>query len=186
MDGPSLGKYTDHIDDQRRKWCYEKRLDVVRSATEEIGPHVKGTPRVLEYWQSADPPAADGRRCTSFQLRQLAGLVSGQKGKDHCGVFCLACLKAADLAPNVRWTLGSGFCRGLLPETKDPKPGDVFIGPAPAWHHGLVERRYKVGDRWWLASIEANTPDVKRRDVPEPAGLVYYSIEPLLLEALDG
>jgi hypothetical protein len=27
---------------------------------------------------------------------------------------------------------------------------------------------------------------VKRRDVPEPAGLVYYSIEPLLLEALDG
>src|SRR5690606_12080172 len=91
-----------------------------------------------------------------------------------CGVFALWCLHTANVT-RVPWQIGRGFV-WRLPKTREPLPGDVFVGPGPVWHHGIVESRYMVGDRIWLASIEGNTPDVRRKDRPEPPNYTYYSI----------
>lgn len=142
-----------------------RRGGVVERAALEINPAtVKRTARVAEFMALANPS------WTPAQCRQLAASV------EWCGIFALAMLHAEGLGLREPWVC-RGFVRRLDP-TRTPEPGDVFVGPAPLYHHGIVEARYLVGDKPWLCSIEGNTPGVARRDRPEPRGLTYYSIEP--------
>jgi hypothetical protein len=109
--------------------------------------------------------------------------VKGSKASDHCGVFTLWNLTEEGLISEP-WPQGRTFLRKAW-ITKDPKPGDILYQPSPFGHHGVVVRRWVGDDGFtWLESIEANTPNTVRRKRREPRGVVYYSVEPLILAKL--
>lgn len=168
-------------------WLDAKRAEIMRVATAELGDQGKGSPRVREYWRRVMPALAESQ--ISYAC----------KNEEWCGVFALWCLHEAGVTA-VPWHIrgltldpetgvkaqNSGFVY-RLPKTAEPQPGDVFVGPPNLYHHGLVERRYTPeGGKPWLASVEGNTPTVRRRDRPAPGkGWNYYSIEPWLRAALE-
>src|SRR5690606_15306274 len=88
------------------------------------------------------------------------------------------------------WAQSIGFVTRLLTPTKTPEAGDVFVGPMPLAHHGIVVAHSTLETRPWLRSVEGNTPDVRERNRPAPADPVrnggwkehyrYYSILPLI------
>ena len=148
-----------------------KRARVVEIARAEIGDQRKGSPQVREYWAAVCPQYSRG------QITDLA------ESLEWCGVFALWCLHQSGVT-TVPWELGRGFVYHL-PRSHAPEPGDVLVGGAPLWHHGIVESLTMRGARPWLASIEGNTPNVRRRDRPAPAGFTYYSITPWLRAILE-
>lgn len=152
-------------------WRDAKRAAVVAAARGEIGDQTKGHPQVTHYWRTV---------CPQFNAAQIAQL---SKKQEWCGIFALWCLHQAGVT-SAPWELGRGFAY-RLERTHTPEPGDVFVGPGPLWHHGIVESLTIIGAKPWLASIEGNTPDVRRRDRPAPAGFAYYSISPWLRAILD-
>lgn len=171
-----------------------RRSAVVAVAKAEIGDQKKGHPIVLEYWRDVGVIGFDGKPCNDWQLRQAAGCIELEDAEEWCGIFALWCLKQANVAPKgVMWKLGSGFARRFLKVTPLPEPGDIFIGPADAYHHGIVES-YKprllgadgktVLNPGQLVSIEGNTPTVTRRTRPAPTLYTYYSIMPWLKQAV--
>ena len=158
------------------------RAKVVAHARDHIGDGPKGSDAVLRYWQTCG--AVNGATpYNDFQLRQAAGCIRNQRGNDHCGVFCLCVLHECGLSKEP-WPQGSTFLHKDW-ITQDPQPGDILYQPAPFGHHGIVESRYEKNGEIWLKSIEANTPTTIGRDRKEPKNVVYYSIKPLLLKALD-
>lgn len=138
------------------------RSKVIEIARGEIGDQRKGSPEVREYWAKVCP------ELTAEQSWYAA------KRQEWCGIFALWCLHEAGVT-DVPWKIGRGFVY-LLPKTESPLPGDIFVGPGPAWHHGLVEHYDPVVP--WLVSIEGNTPTVRRRSRREPLKLTYYSLDP--------
>lgn len=151
----------------------EIRARGVSIAEAELGPQQRDSDRVREYIARVMP------QYNAQQIRQLSKSPKFQ----WCGVFALWCLHAAGVT-TVPWELGRGFVY-RLPRTSDPQPLDVFVGPGPNWHHGVVKSRYLVDGKPWLTSIEGNTPDVRKRDRPEPAKYVYYSVAPWILESIS-
>lgn len=153
-------------------WRDAKRALVVATASEELGPQAKGSARVREYWARVCP-----EYWTEAQTRQAAGKL------EWCGIFALWCLHESGVT-DAKWELGKGFV-WQLKRTAEPEPGDVFVGPGPMWHHGVVERYEIVNERPWLTSVEGNTPDVRRRSRPAPAAFSYYTIDSWLDTALE-
>lgn len=104
--------------------------------------------------------------------------------KHWCGGFALACLKDADLAPDVVWIDSLGFCEPQgLNRVKIPEPGDI------AWfkenqHYAVVER--VLGNMF--DSIDGNQgktlarPCIKLRSRLLSTAAVFYSIEKFLGE----
>lgn len=165
----------------REAFHFIRRQGVVERAALEISnATVKGSKRVRELWLLAN---------STWTEKQIIGDAAV---RDYCGIFALAMLHAEGLGVTVNWEIGGkhpGFA-SRLPQTKEPEPGDVFVDTKPnakgvrVYHHGLIEERYQKDGKWWLRTIEGNTPGVVRRDRPEPVGLVYYSIEPWIDGAL--
>lgn len=167
------------------------RAGVIALARAEISTAaVKGSREVRQYWR--DVGACVGAKpYNDFQLHQAAD------SKEWCGVFALWVLREAGLI-DIPWRQGVGFARGRLPVIAKPEPADLFIGPAPMWHHGIVETHTMLEIRPWLKSIEGNTPCVSAKNRPAPADpiyrdgkiigwreqLTYYSILPLIKRKL--
>ena len=93
-----------------------------------------------------------------------------------CGIFALAMLRKVGLT-NWLWELGRGFLY-RLPQTKDPKPGDLFYMNA-LQHHGIVEDILPDGR---VVTLNGNSDGgAVARVVREPSTIAaYYSIEPLV------
>lgn len=103
---------------------------VVVTASAEVGEALKGSSKVLRFWQGAAPsmPAA---------TRQAMA-----NEKDYCGAFALFCYREAGIAPpGAVWTISRGFASmlPLLPRTERPVVGDLVVF-ADKWHHALIER----------------------------------------------
>jgi len=124
-----------------------------------------------EIWRNACPPEWTDAQVDAYQF------------KHWCGAFALVCLHDAQLALDVHWRDGLGFCEPHhLPHTKTPQPGDI------AWflknqHYAVVEAvRGNVFD-----SIDGNQgatmqhPSIKPHVGRELSSVaVFYSIEPFL------
>lgn len=132
------------------------RQRIVRAAEGELGP---GDPP--KYWRScrvAGPPFP----------------------KHWCGGFALWAIHQADVALDVAWKIGLGFCEvQRLPRTTQPKPGDVAYKDKPFQHHAVVAS--VSGDT--VTTIDGNQPHVARRTKNLPEWTCFYSIEPLLTKA---
>lgn len=139
----------------------EYRQSVVFHALYELNEY--NPVRISDYWEACGLPR--------------------NTPQHWCGVFALWALKEAGLAQGVNWEVGWGFIGPLkLPLTKDPKPGDIAYTHDPYQHHAIVESR-KHGV---LITIDGNQgqPGIKRKARPEPDGIRYYSIQPLLDEVI--
>jgi hypothetical protein len=106
-------------------------------------------------------------------------LTSGPPYPPHwCGAFALWCLRQAGLT-DWHWEIGKGFLWRLR-RTTEPQPGDIGYQDQPFQHHFVVA---DVGQHT-IASIDGNqgSPGVQERHraLSNP-GLVFFSIEPLLL-----
>jgi hypothetical protein len=132
------------------------RQRIVRAAEGELGP---GDPP--KYWRSckvAGPPFP----------------------KHWCGGFALWAIHQAEVALDVAWKIGLGFCEvQRLPRTTKPKPGDVAYKDKPFQHHAVVER----ADGDTVTTIDGNQPHCARRQKKLSAWTCFYSIEPLLTKA---
>lgn len=132
------------------------RQRIVRAAEGELGP---GDPP--KYWRSckvAGPPFP----------------------KHWCGGFALWAIHQADVALDVAWKIGLGFCEvQRLPRTTQPKPGDVAYKDKPFQHHAVVAS--VSGDT--VTTIDGNQPHCARRQKKLSAWTCFYSIEPLLMKA---
>jgi hypothetical protein len=113
-----------------------------------------------------------------------------------CGGFALRCLRAAGLT-SWKWIVGKGFiwygengkplALPRLPVVRHPKPGDVAYFKR-GQHYAIVER--VEGNT--VHTIDGNTkapptdltPCVRRHARPRLAAAAYYSIAPLLRDAL--
>ena len=135
----------------------EYRQAVVFHALFEFNQYVKE--RIPDYWEACGLP---------------------RNTEQHwCGVFALHCLKEAGLAEGADWEVGWGFIGPLkLPQTLEPKPGDIAYTHKPWQHHAIVESRH----RGLLVTIDGNQgrAGIKRKARPEPHGIRYYSIQPLI------
>ncbi len=143
----------------------DTRARILEIASLEVGPQVKGSRRVYEYWRDVLPP-----EWTDAQVKLYA------KTKEWCGGFALWCLRAAGIAQDVHWHDGIGFLGPAhLKPTRTPSRGDVGVKPIPFAHHWIFKYEYDG----WLYGIGGNTPGVKeqrfRRDE-----VTVYSISPLL------
>jgi hypothetical protein len=98
--------------------------------------------------------------------------------KEWCGAFALWALHRAKLAHDVMWAIGKGFLY-RLPQTKEPKPGDIAYKDQPNQHHAVVE--YVTPTQ--VGVINGNglggkvTRSVIARNMP---GVTFFSIEPLV------
>lgn len=127
------------------------RSELLDWAKGEIGPG-----RRADYW------------CTVF------GSDPGPK-LAWCGVMCLAGLHYVGLT-KAKWKLGVGFVGPLgLPMTRTPSRGDILYAHAPFQHHALFDYTHDG----WVHSVDGNQPDVREKK-RRPAGLVFYSIQPLI------
>lgn len=127
-----------------------RRRAVVQAAMSQVGH-----PDVPAYWASCG--------------------LSPDTHEDWCGVFCLAMLHAADLAPDVEWRVGLGFLYRLA-QTKDPQPGDIGYYDKPYQHHDVV---VSLTDGV-LKTVDGNAPGVRVSERPVPEGAVFYSIDKFL------
>lgn len=60
---------------------------------------------------------------------------------EWCGIFALWCLHQAGLAKEKTWKTGLGFILtkpNPMPQTKDPKPGDIAYYEHPYQHQAVV------------------------------------------------
>jgi len=102
--------------------------------------------------------------------------------RDWCGAFALWCLRQAGLT-DWHWEIGKGFL-WRLHRTSTPLPGDIGYQDQPYQHHFVVA---DVGQHT-ISSIDGNqgNPGVQERHrVLDPHKYAFYSIEPLLLAALE-
>jgi hypothetical protein len=153
-------------------WFDAKRAAIVALARGEIGPQVKGSARVTEYWRGVLPAA-----WSEQQIRYAS------KHSEWCGVFALWCLNEVLGTREVWHVLDGqvGFVNPLgLPFTRTPKPGDIAIRPVPFWHHAIVSAYDGVN----LSTVDGNQPDCRAYTRPIPRGYEFYSIDPLLERAL--
>lgn len=93
-----------------------------RVATVALGEVGQRDP--LKYWRDVLPGLDD------------AQLAAYAETRDWCGGFALWCLREAGLAEDITWKDGKGFCY-RLPQTTDPKPGDIAFFKALN-HHAVV------------------------------------------------
>lgn len=146
----------------------DKRRAIVARARTEVGSQRAGGERVYQYWREVLPRAQ-----TNAQVRQYA------KTKAWCGGFALWCLRAEGIALAFDWLDGRGFVGPAgLRTTRTPEPGDIGYLHVPWQHYCVVELYEPAAQR--LVSIDGNQPDCRRYDRKAPAGMVYYSIAPLL------
>lgn len=135
-----------------------RRQKIVDYALSQVGPG-----DVPHYWES----------CGIAYTPDIAK-------RFWCGVFALTCLHEADVATDIPWVVGLGFCAvpgRALSTTKTPEPGDIYYVNEPWQHHGVVESLVD-GE---LATVEGNTPTVQRRVRPLPkTGVTFYSIDRFL------
>lgn len=153
-----------------------ERAGVVRAARDQLGDYTRNSLQVREMVERVIPSLTVAQ--VTYALRD--------PNFHWCGVCALSALHIAGITDRA-WKIGSGFARGYLPVTKDPKPGDVFIGPPKAYHHGIVVERSLNNGVMFLRSVEGNAGDKAtciERYRAEPRGLTYYSVEPLILAKL--
>jgi hypothetical protein len=95
-----------------------------------------------------------------------------------CGIFALWVLHQAGIATDTKWEYGSGFL-SKLPQTKDPKPGDLAYLDKNQ-HHAIIERI----DGNTVYSIDGNSVGgvVAARSRPKNAFRAFFSIDPLIGE----
>lgn len=137
----------------------DTRARIIEVASAEIGPG-----RRADYW------------------REVLGYDPGIK-KAWCGAFCLWVLHQVGLAREHKWGIdGSGMVGPLkLKQTRTPSRGDIVYVDKPFQHHALFDYEYDGQ----VHTVDGNQPDVRQRVRPK-AGLIFYSISPLLeLEARD-
>lgn len=167
MEETDTGEVLDAIDAERAK--------VVACAREQIGNYQRKSREVREMIVRVMP---------SLSASQISYALN-DPNFHWCGVAALSAYHLAGIT-DIPWIIGRGFALGLLPKTENPQPGDLFIGPAPAFHHGIVIERYTADSgEIWLKSVEGNTPICCERNRPEPKKLTYYSIEELIRKKLD-
>ena len=170
--GPSLEDYTAHINELRNEWCASKRNELVEFAKGEIGDHKGGHPRVTSYWRDVLPPNTPE-----------ASLIDCSKRLSWCQVFCLFCLRHVGLT-DAHWVFGRGFVYPLgLKPTDDPQPGDLGYFHNPYQHMDIVVELNK--ESGMLTTVDGNQPDCRLKTRKLPKGAQFFSIDKLLLEALD-
>lgn len=105
--------------------------------------------------------------------------------EEWCGVFALAMLKAAGLAPEWMWEVPEGFLY-RLPRAKTVQPADMFYSEKRN-HHGIVEQlnRDASGRIETVQTLDGNSVGgAVARNVRSPEEIsAYYSIAPLIEEA---
>jgi hypothetical protein len=142
------------------------RARIIEIAEAEIGPQRKGSQRVYEYWRSVLPPEWSDAQAKTYA-----------KTRDWCGGFALWCLKQAGIAQDIYWQDGIGFLGPAgLKQTRTPSRGDIGYLPQPFQHHLL----YSYEHDGKVHSVDGNQPGVRQQVRPRQ-GIVFYSIEPLLL-----
>lgn len=164
-----------------------ERALAVACAREQIGEYTRNSREVRAMIERVIPSLTPGQ--VSYCLKD--------SDFHWCGVCALSALHLAKLtdAPWVvcgvtpdPYGVSVGFARGYLPVTTDPKPGDIFIGPPPANHHGIVILRAPDDQGVMkLRSVEGNagkSATCIEQYRNEPKKLTYYSIEPLIRKKL--
>ncbi len=142
-------------------WPTDPRLVVTDAVTDQIGQR-----DARPYWRSVLP--------ASFPERQYP--------KDWCGAFALWALHQAELALDIDWVIGTGFLN-KLPITRDPQPGDIAYFDTNQ-HHAVVTDVGLIGDRVGLVNGNGTGGAVSVSTSPKSAVKAFYSIEPLVTEAL--
>jgi hypothetical protein len=177
--GPDLEDYSEFIDEKRAAWTLERRLALVSTLEAEIGPQQKGSPEVFGYWRSVLPP-----EWSDAKVREYA------QTKSWCGGFYLWGLHQCGIATDVFWIDGSGFvdqCK--LKMTRNPRVGDIAYFNTPYRHYACVVStdlgKLVTIDGNQLKGITKNTKALPPWGNEVKGQCVFYSIEPLLLKALD-
>jgi hypothetical protein len=126
------------------------RAAVVRAALGETGRI-----NAQKYWDSAAPG------------------VAVKEGTDWCGAFVLWALHEAGLARGIFWNFGTGFELKNLPQTNDPKPGDIAYFDK-LQHRAIVER--VDGDQISLINGNGESGAVSRSTISRSEARAFFSI----------
>lgn len=178
-EGPSLEDYSEHIDERRAAWMTAKRLEFVATLEAEIGPQQKGSIQVFEYWRSVLGPEYSGEEVWEYSRK-----------KSWCCGFFLWGLHQVGVATDVHWVDGRGFVEPCkLPMTRNPNPGDAAYFNVPYQHYACVVStglgKLVTIDGNQLAGVTKNTRPMPPWGNQVKGQCVFYSIQPLLLKALD-
>ncbi|HEY3496151.1 MAG TPA: hypothetical protein VGK73_15740 [Polyangiaceae bacterium] len=178
-DGPTLEDYSEHIDEKRAAWLLAKRAEFVAALEAEIGPQQKGSQQVFDYWRSALGPEWSGEDVWEYSRK-----------KSWCGGFFLWGLHHVGVATDVYWLDGRGFVEPTkMPATRAPKPGDLAYFNQPYQHYACVVStdlgKLVTIDGNQLKGVTKNTKPLPTWGMEKKGQCVFYSVQPLLLKALD-
>lgn len=179
--GPSLAEFDSWLAEKHAEWERKKRQDVVSAMlseyqwSKEHGPIARPHQRILGYWARCGVKALDGRMLSEAELEEYA------RRKAWCGSLVLSSLHKVSLT-DVPWRDGKGFVYqvGLLP-THSPKPGDVCYQDDPYQHYST----FLIDDGPGFLSVDGNQPAIKRVTHTDRHGVTFFSIAPLLREAIE-
>lgn len=178
-EGPSLEDYSTHIDEKRAAWMLAKRLEIDAKLVAEIGTQQKGSVQVFGYWRSVLGPEWSDDEVWKYS-----------REKSWCGGFYLWGLHECGVATDVFWTDGEGFvdqCK--LKMTRNPQPADIAYFNTPYRHYaGVISTdlgKLVTIDGNQLNGVTKNTRKMPAWGNQVKGQCVFYSIQPLLLKALD-
>jgi hypothetical protein len=115
-----------------------------------------------------------GKSDWTVYARETTGAVP-PKRPEWCGMFALAMLRRAGLAPTWQWEYGRGFLY-RLPVTDQPQPADMAYYDQPYQHHAIVVAL----DAGTVDQVQGNGAGGKVTESWVPAAKArFYSIEPL-------
>lgn len=136
--------------------------DGLRARVVEIAGSQLGQANLNEYFRAVAPQFIGGN-------------------PSWCGIFALWALQQAGLT-DWRWETGRGFLY-RLPQTRDPKPGDIAYYDANQHQAVVVRRRGDIVDvlngNGVGGVVTASSPAFAK-------ARAYYSIEPLITARLGG
>jgi hypothetical protein len=134
--------------------------------------------------EQKDAAGIDGA-IRSFWADVLKQAPEAPHPKEWCGAFALWCIHQAGLGLELRWMFGPphyGFLYNL-PITHAPQPGDVAYLDKPYQHHAIVIEVEGETVHTIDGNQGAESP-IKAHSLPLSHWTAFYSIEPLLAEAV--